>query len=446
MEGCGAVELRLRDERGGGGPASGARAAYRDAPRVGEPFGDQAADRRGAVLYVDDAPAPAQAVPVGPAVAGGAAVLDVEDSDAPAGEVGDVRVGDHRDTVGGAAVRQDQEGRQLVVRPAVRRVVGRMDVGVHLLAPRGPVAPPEGGGGESGVLVGGGAEDLGAFPARVHQDHRGPACGTCRDPRDPASVRGGRGPLRVGPLRVDDGLCAVGGEMDEAAFAHTGQERDASVAQGQEPAGADPPESLRALLRPAAEVAYASVGRDLVQVPPAVRVGDREQPPRSVGGPVHLCDRPAASARHPYGRKHPAFGRDVGHHELGAVPGHVRVVPAQPGDLAATGRDPRSGHEPVAGGQHPDGLRVFGGAAVQRQGDQLAARARGAVPPGRRGHGLAYAPHLRADDREVPVAVDGVGRPGRADRLGAAAGPPPVDPLVAPVGEDDAVAGVAGQR
>ncbi len=124
-------------------------------------------------------------------------------------------------------------------------------------------------------------------------------------------------------------------------------------------------------------------------------------------------------------------GRDA---QLGAVPRHARVVPADPGDPAAVGAQPGPGHEPVARGEHA------GLAAVERHGHQVALDVGGPVADDR----LADAQHrgaVRAGG-EVGVAQAVVARGLGADRprLGGRADLDRVQPLVGPVGEHEQLA------
>src|SRR5690606_27907683 len=74
------------------GPAAGAVAADGQPARVGEALLDQRPGGGDDVFDVHHAPLAAQPFPVGAAVAAGAAVVDVDDADAAAGEVGPFQV------------------------------------------------------------------------------------------------------------------------------------------------------------------------------------------------------------------------------------------------------------------------------------------------------------------------------------------------------------------
>src|SRR6266545_2029999 len=114
-------------ERAQGGVAAGAASPDGQPPRVDLAPVGQEASRRDAVVDVDDPPAACQPLPVGAPVAGGAAVVDVDHRDPPAGEEL-VAVGEQAHHLGGgSAVAGDQQRRALAVGagevPVGRRVV-----------------------------------------------------------------------------------------------------------------------------------------------------------------------------------------------------------------------------------------------------------------------------------------------------------------------------------
>src|SRR5699024_5485889 len=76
-----------------GGVPTGAGPTDRQAFGVSGSFVDEGAGGRDAVLDVDDPPLLVEALAVGASMAGGTAVVDVDDADATAGEVGLDRVG-----------------------------------------------------------------------------------------------------------------------------------------------------------------------------------------------------------------------------------------------------------------------------------------------------------------------------------------------------------------
>jgi hypothetical protein len=74
---------------------------------------------------------------------------------------------------------------------------------------------------------------------------------------------------------------------------------------------------------------------DAVQVPPARAIRDDEQLP--VGRPLRLAQRLGRSAGEPARLHEAAVVRDLGQPQLGAVEGHLRMVPGQPRQPAAVG-------------------------------------------------------------------------------------------------------------
>src|SRR5215207_8448014 len=112
--------------------AAGAAAPDRQPARVGRPLMHQCPCHGRAVLDVDDPPALPQPVPVLATMSGGAAVVHLDDADAPAGEEGDLQVVDHRRPAGRTAVDEDDVGRKLPVRCDEVRVARRIEVGMDL--------------------------------------------------------------------------------------------------------------------------------------------------------------------------------------------------------------------------------------------------------------------------------------------------------------------------
>ena len=169
-----------------------------------------------------------------------------------------------------------------------------------------------------------------------------------------------------------------------------------------------------------------------VQVPPACPVAGQVQDP--VGAPFGLEHRlpgPAGNGHRVAGQ---AVAAQLGQPQLGPVPGHVRVVPFQPGQAAAVGADPGAGVEVAPGGQH-DRLATHP-AAVGRQHDQLVVDLAVVVV-----FANADQPPAVGGRAEVGVAVGGRGRrlggdrdrPGRARVLA-------VQALVGVVAEEHGVA------
>lgn len=148
-------------------------------------------------------------------------------------------------------------------------------------------------------------------------------------------------------------------ERGGAPSVHDGHE---PARQRREPAVSDLPQRAAELLLPGADGRLPS---EPVQVPPARAVPRVQQ--SAVGGPVRLGDRLLGAARdHPRGTQGAVLG-DVREDEFRAVPGHPRVVPGEPGRLAAVGRQPWSGDEPVACvGEFAHGAPVLCGRPVER--------------------------------------------------------------------------------
>ena len=119
---------------------------------------------------------------------------------------------------------------------------------------------------------------------------------------------------------------------------------------------------------------------------------------------------PDAALEQPALAGHPVL--DGGDPQLGAVPGHVRVIPRDPGQPAAVGRRGREREEVRAGDQGPDRRRVGRRRAVQRDGHDRAGDGAAVVA-------LQHAPDLRVARREHEVGV--AQRAGR-QRPGARAG------------------------
>jgi hypothetical protein len=162
------------------------------------------------------------------------------------------------------------------------------------------------------------------------------------------------------------------------------------------------------------------------EIPPAVAVRDEVQP--ALGVPLGLEDRLRGAAGDQAG-----VGRvlERGDPELGPVPGHVRVVPAGPGEPAAVGADAGEGVEVAPAGEHG---RLAG--AVEREGDDLVL-------------GFAGAVDLTHADDGAPVGAEphvGVAQAGGALRLGRdrdrlLAEPLAVEALVGEADEEHEVVG-----
>ena len=73
----------------------------------------------------------------------------------------------------------------------------------------------------------------------------------------------------------------------------------------------------------------------------------------ALGVPLGLHDRLLRAASDMAGWAEPPIRSEVGHPQVGAIPGHARAVPGQPGKAATIGAGPRSGEEIMAAGHHP---------------------------------------------------------------------------------------------
>ena len=173
-----------------------------------------------------------------------------------------------------------------------------------------------------------------------------------------------------------------------------------------------------------------------VEVPPAGAVG--HEPQRSVGVPAGLGDGlavgaavtgPVRSARHDLRRPEArAVGPDVDRRDaqLGAVPRHVGVVPLQPAEAGAVGREAGVGDE-VRTGDDDRRLELAGGVEHHDLVDHLSV---GGVP-------LAHDGEPPAGRIEVAVgpAIAAGHRGLRSHGHGHRPAGEPVQPLVVPVGE-----------
>lgn len=123
--------------------------------------------------------------------------------------------------------------------------------------------------------------------------------------------------------------------------------------------------------RPHRPVALPDAGR-----PPAVLVGEEDEalgvePGGLDDGHVGAAGDLLGGARDPVDE-----GREVRDR---AVPGHLRVLPADPREAGAVGADPGVGDEAVAGGDLADRRDVVRGGAVQRDGGDVALDVRGGL-------------------------------------------------------------------
>ncbi len=164
-----------------------------------------------------------------------------------------------------------------------------------------------------------------------------------------------------------------------------------------------------------------------VQVPPAGAV--RHEVEAALRAPRRLEDRLGGGAGHQlrFDERRPlSQGR---HPQLGAVPGHLGVVPAQPGEAGTGGIEPRRGVEVPSAGQHDGGMRAIAG-----YGDQLV------------DHLAVVVAFPHAEQVAAVGGDDGVGVAPRrrqvglgGDRLRFPAGLLTVEALVGEVGEEHGV-------
>ena len=161
-----------------------------------------------------------------------------------------------------------------------------------------------------------------------------------------------------------------------------------------------------------------------MQIPPAGRIGDAVE--RAVGAPFGLQNRciPARVAGDAARIEQRAVARHVGQPQLGGIPRHARVVPADPGQPRPVGREPRRGIEVVAL------MQRLGLAALQRHGDEQILRLNVLAPMV---FGHADQPPARRVHRRVGVTRIELRRDRRGGRRIVGGLPP--EPLVGEVGE-----------
>ncbi len=323
----------------------------------------------------------------------------------------------------------DDQRRQLARRPLELGVGRRVVEAVRGLAAAGRELDRPRGRDVGGVdrLVAGAAHLLQLAAGDVVDDDRGLAggAGGGEGDRRPLGRERGEAERGVGEAEVAQALGA-GVEHEEPFFAAlAADEGDRAVVEEGVGRAAEEP------LRVAQLGLLGGQLRDLaalvaVEVPPAVAVGDEVQP--ALGVPLGLEDRLLRPAGDQARVGRVLQRRDP---ELGPVPGHVRVVPAGPGEPAAVGADPGEGVEVAPGGEHG---RLAG--AVEREGDDLVL-------------GFALAVDLAHADDRAPVrgephvgVAQGAGALGLgADRDRLLAEALAVEPLVGEVDEEDEVVG-----
>jgi hypothetical protein len=234
------------------------------------------------------------------------------------------------------------------------------------------------------------------------------------------------GDLEVAKGRIGqvDGVCGAMREIEDDELLQPGfggnGERPAGIHRCP-PAAADLPEGAAHVARCRHQGACAALGPEVPEAGPV-----REPGEPAVGQELGLQDRLAAGGTGDAVLLAEAAVRgNLRRHQPGRIPGHVRVVPDEPGEPPAIRREARVAEEVVAGGE---GQRV---AAVERHGHQPVL-------------GLAVRPVLLEDGHHpVPRAVDQRLREAqrplrrRADRPAAAIGIEAPEPLVLVVDQHD---------
>ncbi len=210
-------------------------------------------------------------------------------------------------------------------------------------------------------------------------------------------------------------------------------DRQAPVAEHRERVRAQLPQRRGELLLPRAQRLRRPHRPGQVQVPPAGPVRDRVQ--AAVVAPHRGQHRLPVAAHHDLVPR--VAGR--GHPQLGPVPRHPRMIPADPGQHAAIRGRCREGVEVRAADQDPDRAGIAGRRAVKRHGHDRPGDPAAGVP-------LPDAPHLvsAGTEHEVsePVGAILAGRRRQRLRLRPLIRTAEVEPLVGEVREQEA----AGQR
>ncbi len=293
----------------------------------------------------------AQPVAVGAAVAAGAAVVDVDHAEAAARPVEELAV-ERRGGVRGRPAVALHDQRRTFARRAPRSRGWR--AGRRRRAPSRPrpvgnsIAPRDRDVGGVDRLLARLAHHVGLARGEVEDEDRGLALGAGGGEGDLGAAGRERGEAEggVGQAEVAHALGA-GLEQPEpfgrALGAHDG---DRAVREERVGGAAEEPLGVAEVGPLGAELGRA-LAIEAVEVPPAVAVGDEVQP--SCGVPGGLEDRLLRAAG-----EAPGGGRvgERGEPELGPVPGHVRVIPAGPGEQRAVGAESREGIEVAAGGEH----------------------------------------------------------------------------------------------
>ena len=323
----------VEGEGGQGRQAAGAAAADQQALGVGQAAVGQVACAGHAILDVDDAPLAFQQVAVGASEAGAAAVVHVEHGEAAAGP----ELGRQFQGAGchpGRAAVADHDQRRQFARQCFEVFVGRCVMeGVGGAPVRAAVADAA-----RDRQVG----HLGQVRARLHQDTALARVRIDQRQFQRHRRRTGQHGHRLGrDAQFADFLVRRLDRRERAAARRQArQAADAVLDIGADDFVVRPETVHRAAEAPvrAAELRLARAQRmhhavlEAVQIPPAAAVGHEVQ--QAAGRPLGLADRLVQAAGDQAAVDQAAVLRDVGHPQFRALPGHARMVPAQPGQLA----------------------------------------------------------------------------------------------------------------
>ena len=404
----------VEGQRGQHGEAPGAGAPDEEPLGVGVAPVHQIAGCGRAVGHVGHPPAAVQGPAVAAPVAGRAPVVDVHHRYAPRRPVQDGGLEPAAGRGGGAAVGQHQQRGQLVGRTDIAGVGGPVVEGVGPVGSARPgtgdIGGTDSGGGEGdglgrrreplaepqragrpdhpplprsrlsgGGLFNGDGDHFGLVaPARRRVGHgHGPGVGRLRCHRvlrDGTSCRfsshgSGVGWLRYHRHRGDGRINRSRGDLGGR---RTSAGEDQLVASRAADRGHHPGRARRPALysqHPGRAAGHVALGGDhpgqgpggqidLVEVPPFVVVAAHQQ---AVPPPAGLDQAPvSALPHHRYLRPQGSVTQFV-HMQPGGVPGHMGVVPANPGQPVAGGRGPGGHHEVGPGPQHLRPLGSVGG-------------------------------------------------------------------------------------
>ena len=349
-----------KSERGQGGIAPGAAAVNGQPLVVHLALSNQVPGAVNAVVHIHDAPASPEPVPVGPAIAGTAAIVHIQNGNAPAGPILEPQVKSGGGRRRWPAVALDQQRRQLPGRsgiiPVLRRVVegisgqpvfgGKFDTdrrrqitGVHR--------------NRTGLLQYFQAA-ANRVNAQVKTEYRngfsGRACAKNRLPR--RHLQTGSSHLGIGDrYRIE--LAGNSIQLGQLPGAQVGVSTDNALRRSESVGGrAENPVGLAELQRQRRRDRFHRAVTAAVQVPPAGAVGDKIQD--AVGRPFRLADGFGSSASHHFRRTRDqgAVRRHRRSPKLGTFPGHIGVIPGQPGQSRTVRAEARRGVKVAA--RHQD--------------------------------------------------------------------------------------------